>query len=72
MYRVKIPPRPTLTVQPDFRDCQTVNGQQGRCVDLWEPDLKAMIQWGLLLERELRAACVALGGSSKECGMELK
>ena len=71
-YRPQIPPRPTLTVQPDVIDCQVVNGQRGRCVNLWEPDLKTMVQWGLGLERELKAACLALGGSPKECRTEVE
>ena len=69
-YRPKIPPRPVLTVRPDFRDCQTVSGQQGRCVDLWMPDLEAITRWGLDLERELKGACLALGGMAEECRTE--
>ena len=65
-YRPTVPVRPEFSVQPKRFPC-VVNGTTGECVAIWSVDWTALGIWSLSLERELRASCLALGGSPAEC-----
>lgn len=69
-YRPAFPARPTLEVMPKLGACKLATGAQGECVMFWGPDWQQIRVYQLTLERELTAACLALGGSQGECGAE--
>jgi len=51
--------------------CEVPENGQTRDVGCWvilDEDLTALLRWGLTLERDLKAACLALGGSPVRCG----
>ena len=66
-YHPTIPARPEFTVRP-LRGTCSVSGQAGECITVWGPDWQAIGAWSLTLERELRASCLALGGTPTACG----
>lgn len=80
-YRPQIPVRPTLEAPPvkvecDFAPAKDDGDKPTRiaaaptqsCVYLLTSDLAGLIDWALTLDTELRAACLALGGTERECG----
>ncbi len=67
-FRPTIPPRPALEV-PIPIPCPEPPAVTlpRRCWILPDEDLRALVRWGLGLERELQAACIALGHSPEVC-----
>lgn len=77
-FQVQIPPRPLFEYGPEVVGCapttpdvpKPIAAVEGRCIVIWEPDWLSIGTWALTLERELKAACLALGGSALRCGTE--
>lgn len=69
-YRPTVPERPTIEARPTVEPCALGSGEPGACVKLWLKDFETVRLWYLTLERELKAACLALGGSAAECRTE--
>jgi hypothetical protein len=60
-----VPERPALRYAPDIINCGDL-----RCVLIELEDWQSIRYWFLSLERELKAACLAAGGSPAECRTE--
>lgn len=65
-YRPTIPPRPSLESTIDRVPCDYGGSLRTCALALWE-DLEAILRWALDVEREARAACLALGRPPTEC-----
>lgn len=68
-YRPTIPPRPVLEAEPLIEPC-AIGDTKTVCATITAKDYRAIRVWGLELEREARAACLALGLGKAACGVE--
>lgn len=72
-YRIEIPARPEIEAAPALVPhgtgaiCVWSDGSVGDCVILYTDDFARIGRYLGQLERELKAACLALGGSDEEC-----
>jgi hypothetical protein len=65
-----IPPRPSLRHAPLPGRCAIGEDEAVRCWAILDEDVRDLLQWALTLERDLRAACLALGGRPQQCGTD--
>lgn len=70
-YRPELPPEPILRRAPAMGQCRIADEPAPVwCVLILREDWDAILQWALALQREARAACLALGWDPRTCGVE--
>ena len=67
---MQVPAPPVLQAHPQVHECQ-VNDVPGECISFLVDDMRLVVDYIATLERELRAACLAVGGKPESCGLKL-
>ena len=68
-YAIKIPEKPVLQIGPQIdQNCYRVDGGKSNpCIWFTFDDFNAIRLWSMNVERELKAACLAMGNSHEKC-----
>ena len=67
MLKVVVPQRPQLDTGVSRVPCPMMSLATGACVVFTDLDYQKVRVWFLNLERDLKAACLALGNSNSDC-----